>query len=371
MPRSQRCGRIRAADGGRGIPRGALWIALVLSLCGAGTSAATSSAPSLRILGFYDFNYFATDASDSGVVSSGFEKGQLVFHTISSLSDRTSFFSELSLTPASPYKVNVERAILKFELNDRFKLSFGRYHTPINWWNTAFHHGLWLQTSIRRPEMTQFGGKFIPVHFVGVLAHGALDGPGASLDYELGVGNGRAASISGAGDSGDANGNRAVLAHAFIRPDRLYALKLGGAFYKDKITGSFGGEAPGTSDLREWIASGYLVLTREDPEILFELAVANHEDDAGGEYESVAYYGQLAYRLPWREGLFKPYARYEEMDIEDADPVFATVPDLERYIFGLRADVSTFVAMKAEYRRDRENESEWINGLYLQLSLVF
>ena len=69
-------------------------------------------------------------------------------------------------------------------------MSFGRYHTPINWWNTAFHHGQWLQTTISRPEMTQFGGRFIPVHFVGALVEGNAPAAGWNVNYQAGIGNG-------------------------------------------------------------------------------------------------------------------------------------------------------------------------------------
>ena len=41
---------------------------------------------------------------------------------------------------------------------------------------------------------------------VGALAQGGFDLPGASFDYEAGLGNGRAASISGGGDSGGDTG---------------------------------------------------------------------------------------------------------------------------------------------------------------------
>ena len=64
--------------------------------------------------------------------------------------------------------------ILRFDRSDQLKVSFGLYHTPINWWNTFYHHGQWLQTSIQRPEMIQFGGRFLPVHFVGALVEGVL-----------------------------------------------------------------------------------------------------------------------------------------------------------------------------------------------------
>jgi hypothetical protein len=81
------------------------------------------------------------------------------------------FSGELSLTarsdagtgtpPATGFNAEVERLIIRYDFNDYFKVSFGRYHTPINYWNTAFHHGQWLQTTASRPETTQFGGSFI------------------------------------------------------------------------------------------------------------------------------------------------------------------------------------------------------------------
>src|SRR6266852_1561407 len=54
---------------------------------------------------------------------------------------------EVSFT-AQPtgYDLSVERTIIRYDYNDYFKLSFGKYHTPIGYWNAAFHHGAWLQT---------------------------------------------------------------------------------------------------------------------------------------------------------------------------------------------------------------------------------
>ena len=99
--------------------------------------------------------------------------------------------------------------IIRFDQSDQLKVSFGRYHTPINYWNTAFHHGQWLQTTITRPEMIQFGGRFLPVHFVGALVEGAVPAGGWNLNYKAGVGNGRGTVISRGGDAGDNNGDRA------------------------------------------------------------------------------------------------------------------------------------------------------------------
>jgi hypothetical protein len=116
------------------------------------------------------------------------------------------------------------------------KVSFGRYHTPINWWNTAFHHGQWLQTTISRPEIMQFGGRFIPVHFVGALVEGGVPAGGLNLNYQAGIGNGRGNVISRGGDAGDNNARPAYVFNAFAKPDQAFGLQVGGSFYLDRIS---------------------------------------------------------------------------------------------------------------------------------------
>jgi hypothetical protein len=184
------------------------------------------AAPSLNLAGFSDFTFAATDQKG---IPSGFSEGQFILHINSHLSSKVSFLGEISLTarsdagtgtpPATGFNAEVERSIIRFEHNDHFKVSFGRYHTPINYWNTTFHHGQWLQTTVSRPEMTQFGGKFIPVHFVGALVEGATPAGGLNFNYNFGVGNGRGNVISRAGDAGDNNNARAYLVQ-LLRPAR-------------------------------------------------------------------------------------------------------------------------------------------------------
>src|SRR5213080_3088396 len=190
--------------------------------------------PSLQIRGFGDVDFSATDQKGS---VSGFNLGQFVLHFASPLSRKVSYFGEVSFTaqPAS-YELQVERSIIRYDYNDYFKISFGKYHTPIGYWNTAFQHGAWLQTTISRPQMVQIGGTFIPVHFVGLLAEGNIPSGGLGLSYNFGVGNGRGTTISRPGDAGDDNDNRAWVANIYSRPKRLYGLQLGASAYRDKIT---------------------------------------------------------------------------------------------------------------------------------------
>ena len=308
--------------------------------------------PSLKIAGFGDVN-FATTRHPEG--AKGFTLGQFVLHMTSELSPRVTFFGELSFTAradagtgspaATGFNTEVERMIVRFDHSDYLKLSLGRYHTPINFWNTEFHHGQWLQTTIQRPEMIQFGGRFLPVHFVGALVEGTLPAGGLNLNYQAGIGNGRSSVISRGGDAGDSNGKRALLANLSVKPDQAYGLRVGGSAYADTITLSTGRE------FQERIVSAHAAWQKEDPEVIAELASVRHQE-AGTTVTtwSHAYYVQAAYRLPGSAHRWKPYYRYEHVGVNAADAAFSSVQRLDGSTLGVRFDLSLFAAAKGEYR---------------------
>ena len=346
--------------------------------------AANPIYPLLKISGFSDLNLGAID--QRGVTGfgqqtllaprSGFQEGQFILHFSSALSPRVSFFGELSLTArpdagtgtpaAAGFNPEVERAIIRFDQSDRLKISFGRYHTPINYWNTAFHHGTWLQTTISRPEMTQFGGSFIPVHFVGALAEGSFPAGGLNLNYNVALGNGRGSAINRGGDFGDVNNHRAALLNLFVRPDRPYGLQVGGSVYRDHVT-------PLTAPpAREWIQSAHVVWNKETPEFIAEFANIRHTPIAGGtSSNSQAFYAQTAYRLPVAQRLWKPYYRFEYTHIPRSDAIFRALPSFNASTVGIRYDLSTFAALKFEYRRYNRFNLPAINGAFSQVSFTF
>jgi hypothetical protein len=331
--------------------------------------------PSLRLTGFADVNFSAMEHVEG---PRGFSLGQLALHFTSELSPRVTFFGEISFTarsdagtgtpPATGFNTEVERLILRFDQSDRLKVSFGRYHTPINYWNTAFHHGQWLQTTIARPEMIQFGGRFLPVHFVGGLVEGSIPAGGWNLNYKGGVGNGRASVISRAGDPGDSNGDRAWLGNVFSKPDKPFGIEFGGSIYDDVVTLS------DAREFRERIVSGYAVWNKENPEIIFEIAGVRHEATATSLVTwSQGYYIQTAYRLPAFNRVLKPYYRFEHIGIDDDDGMFTTVPRLDdSSIVGVRYDASLFAAIKGEYRTWRRGDDVARNhGGFFQLCFTF
>src|SRR3989442_920230 len=340
-------------------------------------NSAERKFPALHFRGFGDVDFSATDDK---ATKSGFNMGQFILHISSPLSEKVSVFGETSFTAqagptATAYNVDVERLLIRYDYNDLFKLSFGRYHTPINYWNTAFNHGLWLQTTISRPELIRFGGRFQPVHFFGMLAEGNIPSGSLGLGYEVGLGNGRAGVISRAGDFGDVNNNRAWVARLFARPTGLQGFQFGGAIYRDKISPT--PALPGDPTFGEWISSAQLVWAKETPEFISEFANVHHRNNLTGHIsDSQAFYAQLAYRLPWQQKKWKPYSRFEYTHIPVTEPLFSLadfrVQDLVGPTVGVRYDITDFAAFKLEYRHTKRGPKDpEVNGVFVQTSFTF
>ena len=326
--------------------------------------------PTLQIQGFGDVDFSATDQKGT---NSGFTLGQFDLQLASALSQKISYFAEITVNPHPDlYTIEMERSFIRYDYNDYFKISFGRFHTPIGYWNTAFHHGAWLQTTIDRPFIFKVGGNFTPLHFVGALAEGIIPSGGLGLGYNVGIGNGRGALIARPGDAGDVNNNRAWVAKLFARPAKANGLELGGSFYRDKIS------LPAGPEFREWIASGYVTWTKGAPEFLAEFDNVNHRNIATNAVANDdGAYVQFAYRLPWLEKTLKPYYRFEYTHMPLSEQVF-TYQHQGESIFGLRYDISSFATFKAEYRYSASYPAKGsnpampaVNGVFFQTAFTF
>lgn len=296
----------------------------------------------------------------------GFKLGQIVAHGNATLSQNVVFFGEVSITARNTgYGLAMERAILRYEFNDPLKVSVGRYHTPISYWNTQFHHGLWLQGSVARPEAIKFGSRYIPVHFVGAMAEGNLSS--VPLHYSAGIGNGRAENIAGAGDGGDINGSRAFIASASLRPRGLFGFRVGAGFYADRISDNMGEYA------NEQIMSAHVVWDRGQLEASTEFINVKHEEIATGEsVNSPAVYVHAGYRLTGSLSDLTPYFRYEDMDIGDGDVVFTptVLSDYDAIVAGVRYDFDDLAALKAEYRSESIGGGERMDAYFIQASFA-
>jgi len=315
-------------------------------------------------MGFGDVSYISEDGSDED----GFAIGQAVAHLSASLGDSFGVFGEFSATARDgEYKGAVERLIVKYDFSDRYKLSAGRYHTPVGYWNSGFHHGAWLQTTVSRPELVKFGSKIVPIHFVGALLEGSLPSGRLGLDYKVGIGNGRHSNIAAAGDSGDINSDKAWMLQLNSKPRNLFGLNVGLGFYNDEIPLLDG------TDVQENTVSAYAVWTKESPEFIFEYLHSTHEllTDSSVSGDVDAWYAQVAYRLPGKRSQWKPYARIEHTRVDDSDPLLgAEGLDYDGGVLGVRWDFNDYAALKAEYRNEEFDNLGRENNFRLQVSFV-
>jgi len=87
---------------------------------------------------------------------------------------------------------NEEQELERFQLGLSFNsnlLWLGRFHNPIGYWNTQFHHGSFFETSISRPAIVEFedDGGILPLHQVGLLMEGAFNHGEQTLGYSMSI----------------------------------------------------------------------------------------------------------------------------------------------------------------------------------------
>ncbi|MCZ6828914.1 MAG: hypothetical protein O7F73_04900 [Gammaproteobacteria bacterium] len=353
----------------RGIVRGTAKITISILLIGTVASVSARDAfpagqrVSALFFGEIDYRKRENQGSD------GFDHTQGVAQINVQLGQRFRAFTELTATKRrnTDLRSEIERLSLHYTFSDQYKLSAGRYHTPIGYWNSAFHHGSWLQTTISRPQTAKFGSFVIPIHFLGALLEGNVGN--SDFGYKVGYGNGRSEQINDPGDIGDigdgSNGDTAWLLAGSYRPLGRHRLNTGASLYRDKISPEFG------PDIDEELLGVYLALEGEAPEVVLEYTYSKHESSLSeGNVNSI--YGQVAYRLPGKANKFKPYFRAEHLDVDDDDPLLGALGlDYKGYTAGTRWDFSSYVVLKAEVRREEFDNSGYRNSFWLQLAFVF
>src|SRR5207237_7704737 len=122
--------------------------------------------------------------------------GQMDLFITSQLSEKFSVLAELILeaNQRNEFSIEIHRLLLKYQFNDYFNLSAGRYHTAIGYYNTAYHHGSWFQTAADRPFIFAFESMvgILPLHNVGLSVTGRIPRAPFGLRYVAEIGNGRA-----------------------------------------------------------------------------------------------------------------------------------------------------------------------------------
>ena len=145
----------------------------------------------LPLHGFADVG--AGTRSPNNPALHGADVGSLDFYLTPELGERTRSLFELNfkMSTTGALVTALERIQLGYQLADATTLWLGRFHTPYGYYNTAFHHGQQISTSLRRPKLVEFeaSGGVLPAHTVGLWLAGANRMDMGRLTYDLYVGN--------------------------------------------------------------------------------------------------------------------------------------------------------------------------------------
>jgi hypothetical protein len=285
------------------------------------------------------------------------------------ISDKASVLSEIVFgeQDAQKYGVDLERMLLKYDFNDHLRMSFGRYHTGIGYYNTAFHSGSWLQTTADRPLIMEFAdeGGILPTQAVGLSFTGSIPSAGLGLNYiaEYGSSDTVRPDLSNNTLEDENNGNH-VNVGLFARPESIPGLQIGGSIYHDQISDFVRGPSV---RLGQMIVNGHIVYIRHGIEVLNEGFLIRHVyEQSSTVFNMPAFYSQISKQF----GHIRPFVRYQYINA-NPESLFADVGLRQGPSFGARYDFNDFIALKAQLDHTLRKGQPDLNGLHLQLAFTF
>jgi hypothetical protein len=331
----------------------------------------------LRIRGFGDTTLHGdTQKGDN----TAFSLGQLDLFVTSDISEKFKFLSEIVFEggpdniygvtrgESNNFSVDVERYLVQYSHNDYLNVEAGRFHTAIGYYNTAYHHSTWFQTTTDRPFLFNFEdrGGILPIHTVGVSATGLIPSGRLGLHYVAEVGNGRASRAPQVQEpvqnEVDEQNHKAYNLAIFARPDAIRGLQLGFSAYRDLL-------APANSPrIGETILAAHAVFIRPKFEWLNEALVVRHSVFGTSQvFNTPGFYTQISKQF----ASYRPYFRYQYVNASDKEPIFPDIRLRQGPSVGLRYDASESVALKLQYDYTSLRGQAATNGLALQVGFTF
>jgi hypothetical protein len=342
-------------------------------------SAALHEVHGIQWRGFGEFNYKVLDQRQPELGTYGFVPGSAGnFYTgdfdlllTSRITDRASVLSEIVFGEgdAQSFSVNLERVMLKYDFNDHLKMSFGRYHTAVGYYNTAFHSGKWLQTTADRPLIMEFSddGGLLPTQAVGISVTGLIPSGKIGLNYiaEYGSSDTIRPNINGSGKLDDENNGNHINVGFFVRPDALPGLQIGGSFYHDKVSYS---SAQQPVRYGQTILNVHAVYVAHGFEVLNEGFLIRHTAEISQVVLNMpAFYSQFSRRF----GHIRPFFRYQYVNANRIEGLFEDVGLRYGPSFGAHYDFDDNIAFKAQLDHTVRGGEPNLNGLQLQLAFTF
>ena len=332
----------------------------------------------IKLQGFGSLGYKASDIKVPENSFFGFRPGSMGNFAIgdvdlfvtSALTSKATVLSEIVFTEtdSQQFETDIERLLVKYDFNDYFKTSFGRFHTATSYYNSVFHHGRWLQTAVDRPLAVEFAddGGLLPTQAIGVSVTGRIPSGKLGLNYVAQYGSADTIrpqiNRPGAIEIDENNGNGVTLG-LFAKPDWLPGLDIGGSYYHDHLS-------PDNQPIHidQSIGSAHVVYTTPRFEFLNEAFMIQHRVEGGQTFNTPAFYSLISQKFgrKWR-----PYFRYQYANASTQSPLFGDVGLRHGPSAGVRFDYNDYLALKIQYNRTLRRQLATINDLALQLAFRF
>jgi hypothetical protein len=254
--------------------------------------------------------------------------------------------------------IDLERLTIRAKTSG-FWVEAGRSHSDLGYWNTAYHHGKWLQPTIERPRAVRFedDGGILPIHWVGVQLGYTQFIKDMSLTGMVAVGNGRGAIVDNVQTGADKRSEKQGYAKLELKGLGHRDLRVGVVGLYGRISTQPVEIRPSLPDtaMNEYIGNIYVAFP-SDPLLFIAEGYAIRHSAPIRSWETYDAFAVLSYAIP----PVTPYLSVERLVMTNGlDPFFvpdpAQVPalDVAEGIAGLRVDVAGWSSVKVEYRLSR------------------
>jgi hypothetical protein len=344
------------------------------------SAARTPSNAGLPLHGFADVGYASSSKRVPDNRKRGFSLGNADFYLTPEFGDHVKALIELNFEygDAGELATDLERLQIGYTFNDELTLWAGRFHTPYGYWNTGFHHGAQIQTSVTRPRLVAFEdqGGILPAHTVGLWATGGVKAGSGKLEYDAYLGNGGRI-LDGTLDFNavkDDNGNKVLGGNLRYRfGGSASGLVLGLHGFTQHIT-AYNGSTPGATTKLNMLGA-YGFYDGNDWELISEYYHFRNKDlsGVGGNRNSWAGFVQVG--RTFRADL-TPFVRLEKANLDQNDNYFANLASGRSYrreVVGLRFDLNPKAAFKMEWSHTDESRDggQRYNEAQLQYAIRF
>ncbi len=339
----------------------------------------------IEFQGFGDISYIASApqvqpaANQFAELAQGhsntFALGELDFFLTDQISKNFSFLAELSASACpygcsgatNEYGLEAERLMLTYKPSEYFQISFGRYHSMIGYYDLEYHHATWLQTTVDRPFLFAFEdhGGILPIHNVGVSMQGKVPSGSLNLHWGFETGNGRASNnlfTEPVQNNIDENNGKTFDFAAWAKPDWAPGVQFGASVYHDRLYPA------NATRVGQTILSAHAVYNRSGNEFLNEIVVENNNLlDQHATIHTTGFYSQVSHRL----SIFRPYFRYEYLNVNQRDPIFGFYGRRDGPLGGIRWDAGEFTAFKLQIEHLYRTGFATTNLITGQVSFMF